>query len=102
MNAGVEPGRLFPQLPETFRGMESGQESQFNIPIALLIWRMIYPMILKVDFSSLIGVRNEPRGLFITLVVNWLTRLFSMAVIALEFFKHLFLPFPRHNNRASA
>jgi len=93
MLAGVILGKAFPSLTGTLRGMEFGQGSQINIPIAILIWLMIYPMMLKIDFSSILAVRRRPKGILITLFVNWLVKPFSMALIAWVFFKHLFLPF---------
>jgi arsenite transporter len=64
--------------------------SQINLPIAVLIWLMIYPMMLKIEFGSLQGVGRRPKGLLITLFVNWLVKPFSMALIAWLFFKVLF------------
>jgi ACR3 family arsenite transporter len=58
----------------------------------VLIWLMIYPMMLKIDFTSLLGVRKRPAGLLVTLFVNWLVKPFSMAFLGWLFFKHLFLP----------
>jgi ACR3 family arsenite transporter len=72
--------------------MEFGSSSQINIPIAVLIWLMIYPMMLKIDFSSILKVGQRPRGLIVTLVVNWLVKPFSMAFFGWLFFQHLFLP----------
>jgi ACR3 family arsenite transporter len=72
--------------------MEFGGGSQINIPIAVLIWLMIYPMMLKVDFASIVGIRKRPRGLVVTLIVNWLVKPFSMAFFGWLFFKKLFLP----------
>jgi ACR3 family arsenite transporter len=92
MVAGVVLGRLFPALTAFVRGLEFGTGSQINIPIAVLIWLMIYPMMLKIDFSSIIRVGQRPRGLVITLVVNWLVKPFSMAFLGWLFFNHLFLP----------
>lgn len=92
MIVGVGLGKLLPGLTDTLRGMEFGAGSQINIPIAILIWLMIYPMMLKVDFTSIRRVGKNPKGLFITLVVNWLVKPFSMALIAWLFFKQLFLP----------
>lgn len=93
MVAGITLGKLFPGFTDALRGMEFGSRSQINIPIAVLIWLMIYPMMLRIDFSSVLGVRKKPKGLLITLVVNWLVKPFSMALIGWVFFKHLFLPF---------
>jgi len=92
MVAGVVLGRAFPALTGAIRGMEFGSGSQINIPIAVLIWLMIYPMMLKVDFSSILKVGQRPRGLIVTLVVNWLVKPFSMAFFGWLFFQHIFLP----------
>ncbi len=91
MAVGILLGKSFPGLTDSLRGLEFGQESQINIPIAILIWLMIYPMMIKIDFTSIVGVRKKPRGLLITLFVNWMVKPFSMALIAWVFFKHLFL-----------
>ena len=53
---------------------------------------MIYPMMLKIDFTSILGVRQQPKGLLVTLFVNWLVKPFSMAFLAWLFFKHVFRP----------
>jgi len=92
MVAGVVVGKALPTLTGAVRGLEFGSGSQINIPIAVLIWLMIYPMMLKVDFSSIIRVGQRPRGLIVTLVVNWLIKPFSMAFFGWLFFNHLFLP----------
>ncbi len=92
MVAGVALGKIFPGMTEALRTLEFGQGSQINIPIAVLIWLMIYPMMLKIDFSSVLGVRKRPTGLLITLFVNWLVKPFSMALFGWVFFKYLFLP----------
>ena len=92
MLAGVALGLRSPTLTGTLRGLEFGSTSHINVPIAVLIWLMIYPMMLKVDFSSIVRVGQRPRGLVVTLVVNWLVKPFSMAVFGWLFFKHLFLP----------
>jgi len=89
---GVIVGRLLPGATQTLRDMEFASGSQINLPIAVLIWLMIYPMMLKIDFGSLLRVRSRPRGILITLFVNWLIKPFSMALIAWLFFRHLFLP----------
>ena len=93
MAAGVLVGKLLPGFVGAVRGMEFGQESRINLPIAVLIWLMIYPMMLKIDFASILGVRRRPGGILITLFVNWLVKPFSMAFLGWLFFKHLFLPF---------
>ena len=64
-----------------------------NIPVAILIWLMIYPMMLQVDFSSIKDVRKRPKGLILTLVVNWLIKPFTMAFFAWIFFTKLYAAF---------
>ncbi len=61
-----------------------------NIPIAILIWLMIYPMMLQIDFSSIRNVGKAPKGLILTVVVNWLIKPFTMAFFAWIFFEHLY------------
>ena len=92
MLVGVGIGKAAPGLVAGLRGMEFGAGSHINIPIAVLLWLMIYPMMLKVDFASVLGVRRRPKGLLITLFVNWLVKPFSMALLGWVFFKGLFLP----------
>jgi len=92
MAAGIMLGTLAPGLVGTLRGMELGEGSRVNLPIAVLIWLMIYPMMLKIDLTSLLGVRKRPGGLLVTLFVNWVVKPFSMALLGWIFFKHLFLP----------
>jgi arsenite transporter len=92
MVAGVALGRAFPEVTGVVRGMEFGGGSQINVPIAVLIWLMIYPMMLKIDFSSILRVGRRPQGLIVTLVVNWLVKPFSMAFFGWLFFQHVFLP----------
>jgi len=93
MLLGVAIGKLAPGLVVTLRGMEFGRGSQINIPVAVLIWCMIYPMMLKIDFTSIRGVGRRPTGLFVTLFVNWLVKPFSMAFFGWLFFRHVFTPF---------
>jgi arsenite transporter len=90
MIAGILLGRAVPAITRTLRGLEFGAGSQINIPIAVLIWLMITPMMMKVDFGSIRDVGRRPRGLFVTLVVNWLVKPFSMAALAWIFFRHVF------------
>lgn len=89
MVVGVLIGKFMPAPVAELRGIEV---SNINLPIAVLIWLMIYPMMLKVDFASVIGAGKNPRGLLITVFVNWLVKPFSMAFLGWLFFKHLFLP----------
>jgi ACR3 family arsenite transporter len=93
MVAGVLIGKALPDLTNALRRLELGRGSQINVPIAVLIWLMIYPMMLKIDFASVAGVRRRPGGVLITLFVNWLVKPFSMAFFGWLFFKHLFMPF---------
>ena len=90
MGAGILLGKAFPEAILAIRSLEFGEGSQINIPIAVLIWLMIYPMMLKVDFGSILHVGRKPKGLIVTLVVNWLVKPFSMALLGWLFFKHLF------------
>jgi len=90
MIVGVLLGRAMPGAADALRRMEFGAASQINIPIAVLIWLMIIPMMMKVDFASVRQVGKRPRGLFVTLFVNWLVKPFSMAFIAWLFFRHVF------------
>lgn len=92
MAAGMILGRAVPGVIEALRGLEFGAGSQINAPIAVLIWLMIVPMMMKIDFSSLTGVTRRPRGLLVTLVVNWVVKPFSMAFLGWLFFQGLFLP----------
>jgi arsenite transporter len=92
MIVGVLLGELAPDVVGALRVLEFGDGSRINVPIAVLIWLMIYPMMLKIDFTSLIGVRRRPGGLLVTLFVNWVVKPFSMAFLGWIFFKHLFLP----------
>src|SRR5512134_1811406 len=90
MLAGVLLGKLTPGLVDALRRMEFGSGSQINVPIAVLIWLMIIPMMMKVDFTSIRNVGRRPRGLLVTLFVNWLVKPFSMALIGWVFFRILF------------
>lgn len=90
MVIGVGLGRLLPELTGTLSRWEFGRDSHVNIPIAVLIWLMIYPMMLKIDFGGLAGVFQRPKGLFVTLVVNWLIKPFSMALLGWLFIRVLF------------
>jgi ACR3 family arsenite transporter len=93
MMVGVALGKMIPQAVASLRGLEFGQGSQINIPIAVLIWLMVYPMMLKVDFSSIMNVGKNPRGLFVTLFVNWIVKPFSMAFFGYVFFRLVFSSF---------
>jgi ACR3 family arsenite transporter len=90
MVVGVAAGKWQPGAVRTLSELQFGQGSQVNVPIAILIWLMIYPMMLKIDFGSLVGVTKRPKGLLVTLFVNWLVKPFSMAFFAWLFFRHVF------------
>lgn len=85
--AGVALGRLIPSVPRFLNTLEYAHVS---IPVAVLIWLMIYPMMLKVDFRSIRNAGRKPKGLAVTLVVNWLIKPFTMYFIAWFFLKFLF------------
>jgi ACR3 family arsenite transporter len=87
IGAGVALGALVPSVPATLSGLSV---AQVNLPIAALIWAMIFPMMLQIDFRSVLGVRRQPRGLTVTLVVNWLVKPFSMFAFAWLFFEVVF------------
>jgi ACR3 family arsenite transporter len=90
MAAGVVFGKLLPQAVQSLRGLEFGHGSQINIPIAILIWLMITPMMMRVDFTAIANVGRKPAGLLVTLGVNWLVKPFSMALLAWFFFRIVF------------
>ena len=90
MAAGVAFGRILPDITSSLSRMEFGLGSQVNVPIGVLLWLMIYPMMLKVDFSAIGGIARRPKGLMVTLFVNWLVKPFSMALLAWVFMQHLF------------
>src|SRR6476660_10481570 len=90
MVVGVVLGKWSPGVVHSLRSLEFGEGSQINIPIAILIWLMIIPMMMKVDFASVGNVGRKPKGLVITLFVNWVVKPFSMAFLAWLFFRGLF------------
>ncbi len=90
MIIGILLGKLFPALVNTLRKAEFGTGSQINLPIAIFIWLMIIPMMMKVDFTAVRAVGRRPKGLLITLFVNWMVKPFSMAAISWIFFRHVF------------
>jgi arsenite transporter len=90
MIAGVLTGKVLPSIVDSLRALEFGTGSQINLPIAILIWLMIIPMMMKIDFSSIRQVGRNPRGLLITLFVNWMIKPFSMALISWVFLRHIF------------
>jgi arsenite transporter len=84
---GVALGAVFPGVAAAVASLEF---ARINLPIALLIWGMIYPMMLAVDFSSLGGLRHQPKGLIITVIVNWLIKPLTMTALAWLFIRGVF------------
>ena len=84
---GVALGQF---APTVFQALGRIEIAQVNVPVGLLIWVMIIPMLVKIDFSTLHEVRNHVRGIGVTLFVNWLVKPFSMALLAWLFIRHLF------------
>ena len=93
MAAGIGLGKLLPGAIAVLRGVEFGKGSRINAPIAVLIWLMITPMMMKVDFSSVKNVGRRPAGLLVTLFINWVVKPFSMALLAWAFFRFAFAAF---------
>lgn len=87
--AGVVLGQL---LPDAFQAIGRMELAKVNLPVGLLIWVMIIPMLMKVDFGALHEVRQHARGIAVTLIVNWLIKPFSMAFLGWLFIRHLFAP----------
>lgn len=90
MVVGVLLGHFIPELPAFLNKFEY---ARISIPMAVLIWIMIYPMMLKVDFQSIRNVGKNPKGLFVTWIVNWLIKPFTMYGIAFLFFFVIFKGF---------
>lgn len=85
--AGISLGLL---VPGAVQGLAALEYASVNLVVAVLIWAMIYPMMVGVDFASVRDIGRKPKGLIITLVVNWLIKPFSMALLAIVFFDHLY------------
>ncbi|WP_425089602.1 ACR3 family arsenite efflux transporter [Stappia sp.] len=85
--SGVILGNLVPGL---FAALAQFEYASVNLLVAVLIWAMVYPMMVAVDFTSLKDVGKRPKGLVITIVVNWLIKPFTMAALGILFFKHVF------------
>ena len=85
--AGIALGQMLPGLFGVLAGLEI---ASVNLVVGILIWAMIYPMMVAVEFGSLARVAQEPKGLLITLTVNWLIKPFTMAFLGVLFFKHVF------------
>jgi len=85
--AGLALGSVAPGL---FRALAAMEYASVNLPVAVLIWAMIYPMMVAVDFASLRNIGERPKGLILTVVVNWLVKPFTMAGLAVLFFEVVF------------
>ncbi|RAN74736.1 arsenical-resistance protein [Bacillus sp. SRB_336] len=95
--AGIALGHA---LPAVFEMLATAEVQHINLPVAVLVWLMIVPMLLKVDFAQLAGVRRQVRGIGITLLVNWAIKPFSMALLGWLFVRHVFaawLPVGQHD-----
>ncbi|WP_444542964.1 arsenic resistance protein [Laribacter hongkongensis] len=86
---GIAAGQMAPGLFQTIGRLEV---AQVNLPVGLLIWVMIIPMLVKVDFGALHEVKQHVRGIGVTLFINWLVKPFSMAFLGWLFVRHLFAP----------
>ena len=80
-------------LPGVFAALASLEYASVNFPVAILIWAMVWPMMIDVDFQSLKHIKDKPKGLIITLVVNWLIKPFTMAALGVLFFRFVFAGF---------
>jgi arsenite transporter len=87
--AGIALGQLAPGL---FKALGRMEIAQVNLPIGVLIWAMIVPMLVKIDFGALREVRRHARGIGVTLFINWAVKPFSMALLAWLFIRHAFAP----------
>ncbi|RMH48517.1 MAG: arsenical-resistance protein [Alphaproteobacteria bacterium] len=85
--AGVALGKLLPGVFGVLAGMEL---AHVNLPVAILIWAMVYPMMIAVDFGAIRQIGMRPKGLVVTLTVNWLIKPFTMAALGVLFFRHVF------------
>jgi len=90
MIVGIGIGTVAPGLVGAIAGAEV---ASINLVVAVLIWAMVYPMMVNVDFGAVAGVARQPRGLLVTLAVNWLIKPFSMAALAVLFFDYIFAPY---------
>ena len=86
---GIGLGQMFPGVFQAIGAMEV---AKVNLPVGLLIWVMIIPMLLKIDFGALHQVKSHIKGIGVTLAINWLVKPFSMALLAWIFIRHLFAP----------
>ncbi|WP_431309903.1 ACR3 family arsenite efflux transporter [Algicella marina] len=89
MLGGIVIGAAAPGL---VGAVAAAEIASINLVVAVLIWAMVYPMMVGVDFAAVAGVARQPKGLLVTLVVNWLIKPFTMAALAVLFFDHVFAP----------
>src|SRR5207344_1124009 len=87
--AGIVIGQIFPAAIQSIGALEV---ARVNLPVGMLIWVMIIPMLLRIDFAALGQVKDHARGIGVTLAINWLVKPFSMALLAWIFIKQLFAP----------
>ena len=87
--AGVVLGLL---IPGAFQAIALIEFAHVNLVVAVLIWVMIYPMMIQIDWSAVKDIHKKPQGLILTLVINWLVKPFTMAALGVLFFQYLFAP----------
>jgi arsenite transporter len=87
--AGVVLGLL---IPGVFQAIALIEFAHVNLVVAVLIWIMIYPMMIQIDWSAVKDIRKKPEGLLLTLVINWLVKPFTMAALGVLFFQYIFAP----------
>ena len=87
--AGVALGLL---IPGVFQAIAQIEFAHVNLVVAVLIWIMIYPMMIQIDWSAVKDIHKKPQGLLLTLVINWLVKPFTMAALGVLFFQYIFAP----------
>ena len=87
--AGIALGTL---IPDVFAFLASLEYASVNLVVAVLIWAMVFPMMVNVDFASLRHIGDRPKGLALTIVINWLVKPFTMAALGVLFFEYFFAP----------
>ncbi len=90
ITVGITLGKL---IPRVFQAIGNMQIAQVNLPVAVLIWLMIIPMLLKIDLRKMKDVAEHSKGIAVTLTINWLVKPFSMALLAWIFIRHFFAPY---------
>jgi len=89
ISVGILLGKI---APDVFQAIGNLKLAEVNLPVAVLIWLMIIPMLLKIDFAAMGEVARHKNGIAVTLVINWLVKPFSMALLGWLFIRHLFAP----------